>query len=363
MGQDIVEQEKQQEQKPIRKTRFYHKPWVRITALVLALSMIFSIWANGAIQVSIRRSHEMDAAVNYLVDNTDYINEGELKRLREKLLVYQQATELEDFYRLASTQIAEEAYAEALVSIEKCLELYPGGDDGLHVDLLLKRACLLVLLEQEDEAMLALDQVLLHQPDHADAYLIKAQIYAERQEMEPLEQVLYSYLECRPEEYAIRMVYAQTLFELQKFEEAISQYRFLLEQDYVQDEKTELWYLLGLTLLQLSNYGESEVALLKAQESNPQLDGLDYYIGICQMSREDYRAAVDSFTAAIEAGSMIQHSHFSRGVCSLMLEENVDGAQEDLRFASEYAGEDSDPNVKLQADDLLAQLQGVIYAP
>ena len=159
------------------------------------------------------------------------------------------------------------------------------------------------------------------------------------------------------------MVYAQTLFELQKFEEAISQYRFLLEQDYVQDEKTELWYLLGLTLLQLSNYGESEVALLKAQESNPQLDGLDYYIGICQMSREDYRAAVDSFTAAIEAGSMIQHSHFSRGVCSLMLEENVDGAQEDLRFASEYAGEDSDPNVKLQADDLLAQLQGVIYAP
>ena len=363
MVQDTPEKELQQDRKENSKNRFYHKPWVRITALVVVFALIFSIWANGAIQVQIRKSHEMDAATNYLVDNTDYVNEDELKRLQEKLLAYQRATELEDFYRLASTQIAEESYAEALVSIDTCLDLYPGGDDGLHVDLLLKRACLLVLLEREDEAMLSLDQVLHFQPDHADAYLIKAQIYAERQELAPLADVLDSYLSCKPEEYTIRMVYAQTLFELQRFEDAISQYRFLLAEENGQIEKTELWYLLGLTYLQLSSYGESEEALLKAQAANPELDGLDYYIGICQMSRGDYPAAVNSFTAAIEAGSMLQHSHYSRGVCRLMLEEPIDSALADLEFASEYTGVNGDPKVKLQADDLLAELQGVINAP
>ena len=349
----------------LKKDRFYKKPWVRIIALILAISMVFSIWANGAIQVRIQKSEEeMDAATNYLVDNTDYINEGDLKRLQEKLLAYQKATELEDYYRLAGTQIAEEAYEEALVSIDKCIELYPGGDEDLYVDLVLKRACLLVLLVREDEALTTLDEVLQYRPDHADAYLIKAQIYAERNDLEPLAEVLDSYLKYKPEEYSIRMVYAQTLFELQRFEEAIAEYQYLLEDESGNLGKGELWYLLGLTHLQLSHYNESEFALQQAKILNAELDGLDYYIGICQMSRDAYRDAITSFTRAIAAGSMLQHSYYSRGVCRLMLEEdNSDAAMEDLQAASSYAGADADPNVKYQADDLLAQLQDVIIAP
>ena len=211
--------------------------------------------------------------------------------------------------------------------------------------------------------MLALDQVLQHKPDHADAYLIKAQIYAERGELEPLAEVLSSYMTYRPEEYAIRMVYAQTLFELQRFEDAIEQYRYLLESSAVQTGQGEIWYLLGLTYLQLSNYLESEEALQKAKLENPGLDGLDYYIGICQMSREAYAEAVESFTVAIEAESMRQHSHYSRGVCLLMIGDSYNEAREDLLFASKYEGADADLNVKLQSDDLLAQLQGVINSP
>lgn len=345
------------------KSRFYHKPWVRITALILAVVMVFSIWANGAIQVQIQRSHEMDAATNYLVDNTDYVNEDELNRLQDKLLAYQQATELEDYYRLAGTQIAEESYTEALTSIDKCIELYPGGDDELYVDLLLKRACLLVLIAEEDEALIALDQVLLQKPDHADAHLIKAQIYAQRGTLEPLADALSAYLACRPEEHSIRLVYAQTLFELQRFEDALEEYTHLLSVETEQIGKNEIWYLLGLTYLQLSNYAEAEKALQQAKQGDASLDGLDYYIGICQMSRESYEEAVQSFTAAIEAESMLQHSRYSRGVCLLMLGSSDSAALEDLTFASEYAQADADPGVKQQADDLLAQLQGVINTP
>ena len=363
MDHELPEKEIKQDIKEKEKIQFYNKPWVRITALILAIVMVFSIWANGAIYIRIRKSHEMDAATNYLVDNTDYVNEDELKRLQEKLLAYQKATELEDYYRLAGTQIAAESYEEALVSIDKCIELYPGGDEELQVDLILKRACLLVLLDQDQDAMLALDQVLTIKPDHADAYLIKAQIYAERGELEPLTDVLGAYMAYKPEEYTIRMVYAQALFELQHFEEAIEQYKSILENPAADVGQGEIRYLLGLTYLQLSNYTASEEALVLARQDNPTLDGLDYYIGICQMAREGYEEAVESFTAAIEAGTMLQHSHYSRGVCLIMAGGSTETALEDLLFASEYTGADADPNVKAQSDDLLAELQGVINTP
>jgi hypothetical protein len=43
-----------------------------------------------------------------------------------------------------------------------------------------------------------------------------------------------------------------------------------------------------------------------------------------------------------------------------MTGDSYNAAQEDLLFASQYEGADGDPSVKQQADDLLAQLQGVI---
>ena len=364
MEQEIPERTHGQKQEQVQTKPFYKKTWVRLVALFLALSMIFSIWAGGAIQVSIQRGADMDAATNYLVDHTDYIQQGSFDRLQDVILAFQSASELEDYYRLAGTQIAQEEYAEALVSIEACIELYPGGDEELYVDLLLKRACLLVLLEREDEAITALDRVLERKEDHADAYLIKAQIYAEQEALEPLTQALDQYLTYRPQEYSIRLVYAQALFELQDFTRASQQYELLLQDEANQAEKNELWYLLGLTQLQLSNYTRCEEALEQAKQGDPTLEGLDYYLGICQMSREAYAEAVESFTASIGAGSMLQHCHYSRGVCQLMLgDEFLEAAMEDLSFASAYEGADADPNVKLQADDLLAQLQGVIEAP
>ena len=305
----------------------------------------------------------MDAATNYLVDNTDYVNQDELERLQEKLLAYQKATELEDYYRLAGTQIASEDYAGALDSVVKCLELYPGGDEALHADLLLKQACLLVLLYRDAEALTVLDQVLTMQPDHADAYLIKAQIYAEKEQMDPLAEALEAYLALTPDAYEIRLVYAQALFEQHNFEAAIAQYEALLEQSPDGVGKAELLYLAGLTYLQLGDYSLCLENLDQAVVLDTTLDGIYYYIGICQMSLEKYEAAVHNFTLAIESQSMLQHSYYSRGVCRLMVGEvSVADALADLAFASNYAEADADVSVKEQADELIAQMQEAMVA-
>ena len=346
-----------------KKKPMYRKPWVRVTALVLAIVMVFSLWAGSAIRVKIQPGDEMDAATNYLVDNTDYVNQDEMERLQEKLLAYQKAVELEDYYRLAGTQIASEDYAGALESVIKCLELYPGGDDALYVDLLLKQACLLVLVSRNGDALTVLDKVLVMQPDHADAYLIKAQIYAEQEQMAPLGEVLAKYLELVPEAYEIRLVYAQALFEQQAFQAAIEQYELLLTQSPEGVGRAELLYLAGLTYLQLSDYEAAADKLIQAAQLNDTLDGIYYYIGICQMSLEEYEEAVQNFTLALDGGSMVQHCYYSRGVCLLMVgNDRLSDALADLAAASNYAEADADASVKVQADELIAQLQEAMVA-
>jgi tetratricopeptide (TPR) repeat protein len=78
-------------------------------------------------------------------------------------------------------QIAREEYANALENIEKCISLYNNEGRDLYLDLLLKRGCLLVMLGRYDEALKSLNLALAEDPSAADVYLVKAQIYAERQ--------------------------------------------------------------------------------------------------------------------------------------------------------------------------------------
>ena len=117
----------------------YKRPWIRAIAFLLAVIMVFSIWASSAVQVKIQPKNQQDAAGQYLVDNTGFVQSDDFGRLEEKVQSYFAPRTLEDYYRLAGTQIGAGEYAFALDSIEHCIELYSGGDDVLYIDLLLKK--------------------------------------------------------------------------------------------------------------------------------------------------------------------------------------------------------------------------------
>ena len=110
------EQEKATLRQPV-----YKRLWFRIIAFLLAMTMVFSIWANGAIQIRIQARNEQDAAAQYLLDNTDYVQSDDLGRLGEKVQTYFEPTTLEDYYRLAGTQIGAGEYEPALASVNTCL--------------------------------------------------------------------------------------------------------------------------------------------------------------------------------------------------------------------------------------------------
>ncbi len=332
---------------------------IRIIAGVLAASLLLGLSANGFVRVRIQEGESSEAATNYLVENTDYVSKGTQERLKEKLQTLTSPSVLEDYYRLAGTQIAEENYPAALESIEACIELDPQLDPALTLDLLMKQGCLLVLLEQYDRALTALETVSTLAPGYGEAYLVKAQIHAQRNEAVQLAETLDVYLSLAPEDSQIRLVLAQTWFSLEQFQKARTEYRTLLEAETLEN-RAQIQYLYALTEIQLGGFAEAEENLTAAGSQSPELEGLFYYLGVCQMAREAYQEAAENLTKSIEGGSMVQLSHYSRGVCGLVLEGyDVMLALEDLQKAADYAGADRDPSISQQADALLEQLLNI----
>ncbi len=342
----------------IQKKRFYHRPATRTIAIITAIAMIFSLTANMATTVKIERGDDTQAALNYLVDHTEYLQKDRFGRLSDlaRGLVGQRA--LEDYYRLAGTQIAAENYSDALESIKYCLNFYGGGDEALYLDLLLKQGCLQILLGQEEEALVSLDKVTQLNPDLSDAYLIKAQIYAQQEQMEPLATSLLSYLELNPEDNEIRALLAQAMFTAGDYEAATGQYQTILDNSDSGGTTAETEYLYGLACLQAADYKNAESALTGAVQKDDSFEGIYYYRGVCRMARGNYTGAVQDFSSAIDRGSLRQLSYYSRGVSMLMTEGyDYEGAIADLTAAANYTGKDADSGVKREALAFLSELE------
>lgn len=350
-GECLDQEEKKKPRFPLR---------IRIISGVVAFALILSLMANAATAIRIQVGEATEAAVNYLVERTDYVNAGTTQRLQDRIQTISVPETLEDFYRLAGTQIAGENYQGALDSIESCILLDDGSDDTLHQDLLLKKGCLLVMLDRDLEALAPLDQVLEEYPEQMDALLVKAQIYSRQQDLPNLTQTLKRYLELDTSNYDMRLLLAQAMFAIEDYTGAAQQYRLVLEDPENLVNPAQVQYLYGLTCVQLGDFFQAEESLTAALEADGELEAIHYYIGICQMSREAYSEAVESFSISVEKESMLQLSHYSRGVCGLMIEGyDVDSILIDLQLAAEYTDADIDTNVSQQAALLLEQLTGI----
>lgn len=336
------------------RTPVYKRLWFRATAFLLAVIMVFSIWASGAIQIRIQARSEDDVAGQYLINNTDYVQTGDLGRLEEKIQTCFQPSTLEDYYRLAGTQIGAGEYLEALASVNACLELYSGEDKTLYMDLLLKRGCLYVLLGHYEEAVGALEQVLLTDPEQADAYLVLAQIYSETENYEGLIPVLGEYLKLKPEDNDIRLVLAQSYFRAGEYQLAIEEYDRLAKTEELAESADQILFLEALAYIQLMDYGAARELLQSMPDSAGDIQGKDYYLGVCFLAEENYEMGETQFTASLEDGEMVQLSSYSRAVCRLMKQEmDYDGALADLETAIAYSEADLDPATTEQAQGLL----------
>ena len=323
----------------------------KVISFILVLALVCTGVLGSMATVTVERSDDKSkAAVNYLIDNFEFMQRNRLQRMGDLLSLVGNKETVEDYYNLAATQIASQKYEDALKSINKCIALSGDTKDDRYLDLIMKKGCLYIMTGDYKDALTYIDEALKLNPDLADAHLIKAQIFAETGDQAKLITSLENYMRLRPNDDDIRKLLAQARFMTADYNDAISEYSKLLEKD----SDPQILYLYGLTAIQLEEYVEAEGHLTKAIEQNDTYEGIYYYRGVCRMSNGTYSQAVADFSKSIEKGSMEQASYYTRAVCSLMLESyDYDTVKNDLTTAA--GGQDA--GIAQQANDLLKKLE------
>ena len=103
---------------------------------------------------------------------------------------------------------------------------------------------------ENDEALKTLDLVTDRDPQAADVYLVKAQIYFEQNNLEKLAETSAQYLEVVPDDVSVRITYLQTLAALDVVDEAKKQGRIIIEDASADTEaKDDAYHILAMLAL------------------------------------------------------------------------------------------------------------------
>ncbi len=237
------------------------------------------------------------------------------------------AQKLDASYTLALNAINAEDYETAKEYLNVCFAYCdPQANPTMYADLLLKRACIDVIEENNEMALLNLDAALRVQPDLADAYLVRTQVYAAQGNVDAAIENLEKYIELT-EDTSLYETVAQLNEAKGDVEAAQAAYDKYV--DGAGGEVAEAGFQSGLYKLQAGQLEEAITAFEAYAEDETYAAGAAYNIGICKMNLGDYAGAVEAFNTCEEKGGEFEGIYYNRGVCAL-LSENWEAAAADF---------------------------------
>ena len=232
-------------------------------------------------------------------------------------LALQDNQKLDAAYTLALSAITSEDYETAKEYLNICFAYCDRQSNPvIFADLLLKRACIDVIEQKNDMALLNLDAALRVKPDVAEAYLIKTQIYANAGDTKKSIENLEKYIELSND----TSLY-ETVAQLQEAQGNIEAAQAAYDK-YVQGagaEVEEAGFQNGLYKMEAGNYADA-IADFEAYTGNETFAaGAWYNIGVCKMNSGDFTGAAEAFKTCEEKGGTFEGLYYNRGVCSLMI--------------------------------------------
>ena len=225
---------------------------------------------------------------------------------------------LDASYTLALNAINAEDYETAKEYLNVCFAYCdPQSDPTMYADLLLKRACIDVIEEKNDMALLQLDAALRVQPDLADAYLVRTQVYAAQGSVDAAIENLEKYIELT-EDTSLYETVAQLQEARGDIEAAQAAYDKYVEG--AGSEVAEAGFQSGLYKMQAGKLEEAIAAFEAYAEDETYGACAAYNIGICKMNLGDYAGAIEAFNSSEEKGGEFEGLYYNRGVCNLLSE-------------------------------------------
>ena len=236
------------------------------------------------------------------------------------------AQKLDASYTLALNAINSEDYETAKEYLNICFAYCdPQSNPVMYADLLLKRACIDVIEEKTDMALLNLDAALRIQPDLADAYLVRTQIYAAQGNADATIENLEKYIELTGD----TSMY-ETVAQLQEARGDIDAAQAAY-QKYVEGagkEVTEAGFQSGLYQMQAGKLEEAIASFEAYADDEVYGAGAQFNIGICYLNLGKYAEAITAFTACEEKGGTYEGLYYNRGICYLLTEDWAHSAED-----------------------------------
>ena len=230
-----------------------------------------------------------------------------------------QQQKLDAIYTLALNAINKEDYATARkylnISFVYCdRETNP----VMYADLLLKQACLDVIEGENDLALLGLDAALAVQPDLADAYLVRTQIYTAQGDFTRAVENLEKYVELTQDTSMYETI-AQLHDANGDAEAAQAAYdKFVAGAGA---DSQEAGFQSGLYRMENGRYEEAIETFTAYTEDEVYAAGAWYNIGISRMNLGQYEEAVAAFNDCEAKGGSFSGLYYNRGICSLMISQ------------------------------------------
>ena len=242
------------------------------------------------------------------------------------------AQKLDASYSLALNAINAEDYETANTYLDICFVYCdPQTNPEMYADLLLKRACIYSIRERDDLALLLLDASLQVQPDLANAYLVRTQIYAAQNDVDAAVENLEKYIDLTKE-----TALYETVAQLQEAKGDLKAAQAAYDK-YVQGagaDVPEAGFQSGLYRMQAGRFEEAVAAFEAYAEDETYGAGAKYNIGVCKMNLADYAGAVAEFTACEEKGGTFEGLFYNRGICRMM-SDDWEGAAADFEKSIE----------------------------
>ena len=231
---------------------------------------------------------------------------------------------LDSAYTLALYAINNEEYDKADTYLDVCMAYCdPAANPDLYADILLKKACIDVIHEDYDLALVQLDAALHIQPELADAYLVKAQISSAQGDMDQAISNLEYYIELSEDTdlYETVASFYEASGDMTKAEEAYNKY-----VQGIGEEVPEANFQNGLYRMEAGNFDEAIEAFQDYLDDETFGAGAAYNIGVCHMNMGEFETAVQDFTSCLDKDGEFEGIYYNRGVCSLLSGNYEDAA-------------------------------------
>ena len=236
------------------------------------------------------------------------------------------AQKLDATYTLALNAINKEDYTTARKYLNIAFVYCdPQTNPTMYADLLLKQACIDVIEGDNGIALLALDAALAVQPELADAYLVKTQIYTNDGDFTNAVANLEKYIALTQDETLYETVAQlhEANGDMAAAQEAYDKFAAV-----VGDDNQEAGFQAGLYRMENGKFAEAIEAFQAYAEDETYSAGAQYNIGVCKMNLGDYAGAIEAFNACEEKGGNFSGLYYNRGICRLLSEDWAKGAED-----------------------------------